>query len=189
MMKGMVNAERRLQTDIRTGVREAVPTGTPEADITRGAAETPTMPVPDENDPEVMRIRHGRAWKNYLIPEPEAFKEQSGIGDWCPGAENDTPPDGRGPKSETLRFAISSAYSGHPTPPTPEELYRAFHTTEPTNRTRAIIEMWMTEASSRDVMDAWIDHCYTWHQLAKACERHNIKQGLNAPIMNMMAGR
>ena len=143
----------------------------------------------NENDPGVLQARYGHDWKDHLVPEPDEFDERTGIGDLAPGAENDTPPEGRGPKSKTLRFTISSSYSGHPAPPTPEELYQAWHTTKPTDRSRAILEMWMNEASSRDVMDAWIDHCYTWRDLAAACQRHNIKHGLNAPIMNMMVSR
>ena len=37
MMNRTVNAERRLHAEMLTGVREAVPTGTPEADIARVA--------------------------------------------------------------------------------------------------------------------------------------------------------
>ena len=163
--------------ETHTEAPEGVPSGTPATTILH------------EDDPEVVQMRYGRNWKDHLMPEANAFEERSGIGDWAPGAENDTPPDGRGPKSKTLRFAISSSYSGHPAPPTPEELYQAFHASKPTERTREIIEMWMNEASSRDLINAWIDHCYTWHELATTCQRHDIKHGLNAPIMNMMAGR
>lgn len=37
MMNRTINAERRLHAEMRTGAREAVPTGTPEADIARVA--------------------------------------------------------------------------------------------------------------------------------------------------------
>lgn len=144
---------------------------------------------PDEDDPEVLRLRYGRDWRSHLVPHPDQFDEKTAIGDLAPGAEDDTPPEGRGPNSRTFRFRISSSCSGHGRPPTPEELYRAFHTKDPTARTGALVRMWMNEASGNDVLDAWRDHCYTWRELAAACHRHGIRHGENAAIMNMMPQR
>ena len=142
-----------------------------------------------EDDPEILRVMYERNWREHLVPHPEAFDEKTGIGDLAPGAEHDTPPEGRGPNSKTLRFRISSSYSGHGQPPTPEELYQAFHTTDPTPRTGALIRMWMNEASENDFIDAWIEHCYTWRELAAACHRHGITHGMNASIMTTMPHR
>ena len=145
--------------------------------------------VPSEDHPAVLRIRYGPDWRNHLVPHPDEFDVESGIGDLAPGAGHDTPPEGRGPNSDALLFRISSSCSGHGRPPSPEELYRAFHTTEPTPRTEALVRMWMNEASENEFMDAWIDHCYTWREIAAACHRHGIKHGINARALNMMSGR
>ena len=145
--------------------------------------------IADFDDPETLEIIYGEAWRDHLVPDPEEFAERTAIGDLAPGAENDTPPNKRGPNSDALLFHISSAYAGHPEPPSPEEIYRAFHTPTPTRRTRALIRAWMNDALETDFFDAWRDHCYTWRELAAACRRHGINHGINAPAMNRMPRR
>ena len=143
----------------------------------------------DETDVEILRLKYGKDWNEHVVPHPDAFEKATGIGDLAPGAENDTPPERRRAKSRTLLFRISSSCAGHGQPPTPAELYDAFHTKEPTARSSALLRMWMTEASSNEVIDAWRDHCYTWRELAAACHRHGITDAENAPIMNRMPQR
>ena len=41
-------------------------------------------------------------------------------------------------------------------------------------------------AVPHDVVGAWIDHCYSWRELAEACERHFIYAAENAKILNRM---
>ena len=131
-------------------------------------------------------LKYGRRWRDHVVPEPKNIPAESGIGDLAPGARNDTPPGLRREKSRALARRIASSCAGHAQPPSPPELYQAFHTATPTERGAAVLRMWMTEASKEELIDAWIDHCYTWRELAAACRRHGIRDAVNADIVTRM---
>ena len=135
---------------------------------------------------EMLALKYGPNWRQHVVPKPETFPTKSGIGDFAPGAQNDTPPERRGPQSRALACRIASSCAGHGSPPTPRELYKAIHTNRPTVRSAAVLRMWMTEAATDELIDAWRDHCYTWRELAEACRRHFIHDAINADIMNRM---
>ena len=137
-------------------------------------------------DRDILELTFGRTWTNHVVPRPTAFSKRSAIGDMAPGAENDAPPDRRREYSSALGRRIASSCAGWAAPPTARELYDSFHTRTPTTRSQTILRMWMTEASTNDVVEAWIDHCYSWRELAEACERHFIYAAENAKILNRM---
>lgn len=143
----------------------------------------------DPASAETLRIKYGPDWREYLVPHPDEFDEASGIADLAPGAEDDTPPDRRGPNSLTLTTRIRSSCAGHPDPPTAAELHAAFHTREPSPRTDFLVLMWMSQATANEMIDAWRDHCYTWRELAEACRRHGIADAVNAPVMRAVGCR
>ena len=145
------------------------------------AEEAPTY---DPNSPEYFKIRWGPAWREHVVPDSETIDAASSIRDLAPEAADDTPPAGRGPRSRALAFHIASACSGYAVQPTPTELHAAFHTTTPSTRTEMLLRMWMDEASSKDFFDAWLDHCYSWRELAAACHRHGVTNAKNAPLLN-----
>lgn len=165
--------------------------GNPRPTMTKNRSSPPVTPGDDgdRNDSEFLQLKYGRQWRSHLVPSPDSMDEATGIGDLAPGAENDTPPERRAAQSTALVFRISSSCAGHAQPPTPTELHDAFHTETPTTRSRALLRMWMTEASANDVIDAWRDHCYTWRELTVACHRHGIRHAVNAPILNRMRQR
>ena len=135
---------------------------------------------------EMLALKYGHNWREHVVPEPDAFPTKSGIGDFAPGARNDTPPERRGPRSPALSRRIASSCAGHASPPTPLELYQAIHTGRPSVRSAAVLRMWMTEGTTDDLIEAWVDHCYTWRQLAESCQRHFIRDAVNADILNRM---
>lgn len=145
------------------------------------------VPTDGADSPDYFKIRWGPAWREHVVPDPATIEAASSIADLVPEAAGDTPPDGRGPRSRALAFHIASACSGYAAPPTPAELHAAFHTTTPTTRTEMLVRMWMDEASPRDFFDGWLEHCYSWRELAAACHRHGVTNAMNAPILNRFA--
>lgn len=141
---------------------------------------------PGRATPEMLSLKYGRDWRRHVVPKPEAFSKKSGIGDLAPSARNDTPVERRGPNSGVLERRIASSCAGHASPPTPLELYEAIHTTRPSVRSGAVLRMWMTEATADELIEAWIDHCYTWRELAEGCRRHFIHDAPNADLLNRM---
>lgn len=167
-------------------------TGRPESANT-GSSDRRRAPAGSESamdlgptDRGILELTYGRAWKNHVVPKPTAFSKRSAIGDMAPGAANDVRPDERRENSSALGRRIASSCAGWAAPPTGRELYDSFHTPTPTTRSQTILRMWMTEASTNDVIGAWIDHCYSWRELAEACERHFIYAAENAKILNRM---
>ena len=141
----------------------------------------------DPDSPEYFKIRWGPAWREHVVPDPETIDHASSVHDMVPEAAEDTPREARGARSRALAFYIASACSGYAARPTPAELHAAFHTTKPTIRTGMLVRVWMDEASSTDFLDAWIDHCYSWRELAAACRRHSVTNAKNAAILNAWA--
>ena len=147
------------------------------------------VPTGDVDSPEYFRIRWGPAWREHVVPDPTTIDPASSIADLVPEAAGDTPPDERGTRSRALAFHIASACSGYAAQPTPAELHASFHTTTPTTRTEMLVRMWMDEASPKDFFDAWLEHCYTWRELAAACHRHGVTNAMNSPLLNRFAPR
>lgn len=145
------------------------------------------IPPEDTDSPEYFKIRWGRDWRKHVIPDAETIDPASSIADIVPEAADDTPPDERGPHSPALAFHIASRCAGYAEQPSPAELYAAFHATTPTARTGMLIRTWMDEASDDDFFDAWMNHCYSWRELAMACRRHGVTNAKNAPTLNRFA--
>ncbi len=59
-------------------------------------------------DRDILELTFGRTWTNHVVPKPTAFSKRSAIGDMAPGAENDTPLDGRRERSTIGRRQIRS---------------------------------------------------------------------------------
>ena len=145
------------------------------------------IPPMDRESPEYLAIQYGPDWRNHLVPDPETIDPASSLPEMVKEAANDTPPEERGPNSRALVFHISSRCAGEANRPTAAELYEAFHTKTPTDRTRDLVLMWMNEASKTDFLDAWFHHCYSWREIATACKRHGITNGANVAIIRRFA--
>ena len=48
------------------------------------------------------------------------------------------------------------------------EFYEAVRAERPSERQKAVVLMWVTEATTHEIMAAWAQHAYTFRQLARA---------------------
>jgi len=76
-----------------------------------------------------------------------------------------------GRRSRTVLHRITSSCAGWPRSPTTEEFYDAIRAAEPDERQRAIIWMWMTEATNDQIVLAWAEGVYTLRDLVSAIHR------------------
>ena len=167
--------------DGRTGAGEPPHGGRNLLDIQFEAVRgTPGIETPED----FLEAKYGRRWREHLVPDPLAYSKKSGIADMAPGAEEWTPPEFRAGASRTLGHRIVSSCAGRANRPTTLELYEAFHTETPTDRSTSLLLMWMNEGSQHDLIDAWRDHCYTWRELAAACRRHGLMEAVAAPTLH-----
>ena len=99
---------------------------------------------------------------------PEAFSAApappEAIDRLCPGVD----PAETGPNARAVAGRIGSSCAGWAKPPTPKEFYDAVRAGRPTERQKAIVLMWATEATTHEIMAAWAQHAYTFRQLARA---------------------
>ena len=102
------------------------------------------------------------------LAPPEAFSADpaplEAIERLCPGIE----PAETGRKARAVAGRIGSSCAGWARPPTPAEFYDAVRADRPSERQKAIVLMWVTEATTREIMAAWAQHAYTFRQLARA---------------------
>ena len=70
--------------------------------------------------------------------------------------------------SPTVWHRIASSCSGWVEPPTTTEFYDAVRAPSATSRQRDIIRMWAREASSGEIIRAWVEGVYTWRRLVRA---------------------
>ena len=82
----------------------------------------------------------------------------------CPGIH----PAETGRRARAVAGRIGSSCAGWARPPTPEEFYEALRAERPSERQKAVVLMWVTEATTHEIMAAWAQHAYTFRQLARA---------------------
>ena len=83
-----------------------------------------------------------------------------------------------GRNSRTVRWRFRSSCAGWPRPPTPAEFYEAIRAANPDRRQRVVLRAWFTEATDREMAQAWIEEAYTWPMLVAAI--HRIRYHRNA---------
>ena len=102
------------------------------------------------------------------LSPPEAFSADpappEAIERLCPGI--DRAETGRNARAVAGR--IGSSCAGWARPPTPAEFYEAVRAERPSERQKAVVLMWVTEATTHEIMAAWAQHAYTFRQLARA---------------------
>ena len=98
-----------------------------------------------------------------------------------------TDPSERGTRSRTVtrRFAVSC--SGWKRRPTAAELYDAIRAHRPTERQKAILETWATEATDDEMLAAWTEAAYTLRELVEALHRAGIERCRAAGALNRWA--
>ncbi len=102
------------------------------------------------------------------LKPPEAFSADpappEALERLCPGID----PGETGRNARAVAGRIGSSCAGWARPPTPAEFYEAVRAGRPTERQKAIVLMWVTEATSHEIMAAWAQRAYTFRQLARA---------------------
>ena len=74
-------------------------------------------------------------------------------------------------ESETVFHRISSSCAGWKQPPTTGEFYEAIRADEPDQRQRAMISMWIQEATNDEILLAWAEEVYTVRELVAAIHK------------------
>ena len=118
---------------------------------------------------------------------PEAFSADpappEALARLCPGI--DQAETGRNARAVAGR--IGSSCAGWARPPTPGEFYEAVRVEHPTERQKAIVLMWVTEATTHEIMAAWAQHAYTFRQLARAATTAGLTYPARIQQLNYIA--
>ena len=93
----------------------------------------------------------------------------------------------RGRDAWAVHRRIMSSCAGWKERPTAAEFYDAIRANEPTDRRKAIIRMWGAEATLEDLVEAWAQHAYTFHQLVRALHRAGFTCGSRIRTINRWA--
>ena len=122
------------------------------------------------------------------LKAPEAFDAREVTPDfrsvWHPRHDRNQ----LGRASRAVRRRLASSCAGWKPQPTAEEFYEAVHVPNPDERQRQIIETWLQEATSRDLLEAWAENAYTWRELAGAIHRSGLKENPRCRELNALAG-
>ena len=118
---------------------------------------------------------------------PEAFSADpappEALERLCPG----TDPAETGRRARAVAARIGSSCAGWAKPPTPAEFYDAVRAEEPSERQKALVLMWVSEATTHEIMAAWAQHAYTFRQLARAAARAGLTYPAPIEQLNYIA--
>lgn len=130
------------------------------------------------------RARHRDGEPDFLAP-PAAFPETQAT----PEPRKEHLPQHNGEeireRSRTVANRLATSCAGWPRRPTPTEFYRALHAGRPTGRQRAIVRVWMSEATNEEITLAWLEEAYTYRDLVSAIH----KSGVDYPDLNRELNR
>ena len=117
------------------------------------------------------------------LSPPEAFSADpappEALERLCPGIDRAE----TGRKARAVAGRIGSSCAGWARPPTPAEFYEAVRAERPSERQKAVVLMWVTEATTHEIMAAWAQRAYTFRQLARAAARAGLTYP--APIQQL----
>ena len=91
-------------------------------------------------------------------------------------------------QSQAVALRLSRSCSGWEQRPSSNELYEAIRAKTPTQRERAILECWASEADWEELLQAWTEHAYTFRELAAALHRAGLSRCPAAAALNSWAG-
>ena len=120
--------------------------------------------------------RRRQAERNPLRPAvlspPDAFSDR-------PASEDDfrrlcAPGTPRGRHALAVQLRLASGCAGWKRRPTSEEFYDAVRAEQPTERQASIIRMWGAEATTGEIIEAWVQRAYTFRELVAALHRANF---------------
>ena len=103
-----------------------------------------------------------------LLP-PDAFSDR-------PASEDDfrrlcSPGTPRGRHARVAQRRLASGCAGWKRRPTAEEFYDTVRAEQPTERQASIVRMWGAEATTAELIEAWVQRAYTLRQLVAALHR------------------
>lgn len=125
-------------------------------------------------------------WRPATLLPPDAFSDRPAAEDvfrrlYAPG----TP---RGRHALAVRLRLASGCAGWKRRPAAEEFYDAVRADRPTERQASIIRMWGTEATTAEIIEAWVQHAYTLRQLVAALHRADFAYAPRIHQLNRWAG-
>ena len=80
-------------------------------------------------------------------------------------------------RSGVIAARFTSSCAGWRQPPTAQEFYAAVRAGAPTDRERDILEAWITETTSDEIVAAWAEQAYTLRELVGALHRAGVTEG------------
>ena len=119
-----------------------------------------------------------------LLP-PDAFSDRPASEDdfhrlYAPGTPRDR-------HALAVRLRLASGCAGWKRRPTAEEFYDAVRAERPTERQASIIRMWGTEATTGEIIEAWVQHAYTLRELVAALHRADFAYAPRIHTINRWA--
>ncbi|MCY4076069.1 MAG: hypothetical protein OXH04_11640 [Acidobacteria bacterium] len=72
---------------------------------------------------------------------------------------------------------FTSSCAGWRQPPTSQEFYAAVRADPPSARERDILEAWITETTSDEIVAAWAEQVFTLRELVSALHRAGVPAG------------
>ena len=145
--------------------------------------ESTTDPVRHAAQELERRRRTETVPRRGTLSPPEAFSADpappEAIERLCPGIDRAE----TGRKARAVAGRIGSSCAGWARPPTPAEFHEAVRAERPSERQRAVVLMWVTEATTHEIMAAWAQRAYTFRQLARAAARAGLTYP--APIQQL----
>ena len=154
-------------------------------------ANSTTTPGPTFAEPAIAaretrrrRIEIDKFARHTLLPAEAFSNDLAGEEDFLRLCDPDTP---RGPQAEAVRRRIMSSCAGWASRPTPKEFHAAVRAEHPTRRQRAIVWMWGLEATTRELLEAWLQRAYTLRQLVNALHLANFDCGSRIRVINQWA--
>ena len=126
-------------------------------------------------------------WRPASLLPPDAFSDR-------PASEDSfrrlcAPGTPRGRHAPAVRLRLASSCAGWKRRPTAEEFYDAVRAEQPTERQASIIRMWGTEATTGDIIEAWVQRAYTLRQIVAALHRANFTYAPRIHKLNRWAER
>ena len=122
-----------------------------------------------------------------VLPPLDRFSDEYAPPEMLAELHPEADPAATGPHSQTVRGIICGGCCGWPEPPTSEEVYEAMRAETRTARQRAVVTVLTNEASFEELMNAYIEHSFTWRQLAQALAEQGGRPAERAALVRCFA--
>ena len=154
-----------------------------------GEAPLSDIDIGDDLSPEMVALTKRTAYRPSdpeLLPA-ERFSDAPAPAWQYRMIDAPTRPEETRERSRSVARRFARSCSGWRRQPTAEEFYGAVRAAAPTQRQRAILDTWATEAEWEELLAAWTEHAYTFHELATALHRAGLSRCRAAAALNRWA--